>query len=736
MNDETLFTGAIVAAGPQQTPQHDWAVLVHDGKIMATAPAADLRRDHPNAELVDAGNTTILPGLTDAHGHLYGLGLAIDIVDLVGTTTYDEAIARVKARVATLAPGDWARGRGWDQNRWPDKQFPTAAPLDAAIPDHPVWLKRVDGHAGVANTAALRAAGITRDTKDPEGGRIIRDASGNPTGVFVDAAQALIESKIPEPSFALRKQRVLAAANRIAENGLTEMHDAGADGDTIRAVKELVDEGKFPIRMYTMLTDDDALLGAWLAKGPMIDHGGRFTVRSIKLYADGALGSRGALLLAPYSDDPTNTGLEVTKPAHMVDVATRARERGFQVCTHAIGDRGVRNVIESYEAAGVKPENRFRIEHFQVVAPEDFARTVRDGIIASMQPTHATSDMPWAETRIGPERIKGAYAWRTVLNDGGRLALGSDFPVESVNPFFGIYSAVTRQDQQGNPPGGWYPEQKLTLAEAIRGFTLDAAYAAFEEQSRGTIEPGKLADFTIVEGDFYTTPQNDLFKTKVRYTVVGGNVVYSGQSSAHVDHILLGAPDLDAGVRELESLTGIHAKYGGEHPHLGTHNAIVSLGSDTYIEVIAPRPGATLNDDMKDLAKLERLTPIGWAVAMPDITALRTRLGGSGLTTTEPRPGSRQTPWGDTLHWQTVNFDSPRDNTPFFIHWEDAAKHPSHNAPGGCTLGAIEFDDPNMTELTRVQRALGFEFPVRQAEKAAMRVTLRCGEKVVKLPQG
>jgi predicted amidohydrolase YtcJ len=527
-NDEKLFTGGVVAAGPQQTPQRDWAVLVRDGKIEAVGLAADLTRDHPNAEVVDAKNATILPGLTDAHGHLYGLGLAIDIVDLVGAPTYDEAIARVKSRVASAAPKEWVRGRGWDQNRWPDKQFPTAAPLDAAIPDHPVWLKRVDGHAGVANTAALHAAGITRDTKDPEGGRIIRDASGNPTGVFVDAAQELIESKIPEPSFELRKRRVLAAANRIVENGLTEMHDAGADGDTIRAVTQLVDEGKFPIRLYTMLTDESKLLDTFFAKGPMIDHGGRFTVRSVKMYADGALGSRGALLLEPYSDDPGNSGLMVTKPDHMVQVAKQARARGFQVCTHSIGDRGVRNVIESYEAAGVTPADRFRIEHFQVVAPADFARTAHDGIIASMQPTHATSDMPWAGARVGPERIKGAYAWRTVLNDGGRLALGSDFPVESVNPFFGIYSAVTRQDQQGNPPGGWYPDQKLTLAEAIRGFTSDAAYAAFEEKSRGTIEPGKLADLTIVDGDFYAMPQRDLFKTKVKYTIVGGKIVYRG----------------------------------------------------------------------------------------------------------------------------------------------------------------------------------------------------------------
>jgi predicted amidohydrolase YtcJ len=257
-----------------------------------------------------------------------------------------------------------------------------------------------------------------------------------------------------------------------------------------------------------------------------MNYGDRLTVRSVKVYADGALGSRGAALLEPYSDDPGNSGLIISDTAHIADVAKRAIAAGFQVNTHAIGDRGVRDVIDGYEQAGVSPEKRFRIEHFQVVAPSDFARVVRDGIIASMQPTHATSDMDWAERRIGPQRIRGAYAWRTVLKSGGRLALGSDFPVEAVNPWFGIYSAVTRQDHNGNPRGGWYPEQRLTLPEAIRGFTADAAYAAFEESSRGTIEPGKLADFTIVDGDPYSKPASELWKTQVKMTVVGGEVVY------------------------------------------------------------------------------------------------------------------------------------------------------------------------------------------------------------------
>jgi predicted amidohydrolase YtcJ len=527
--NETILIGGTVAAGPQQMPQRNVAVYVTDGIIRKVGPADGIRAAHPNARIIDASNATILPGLTDAHAHLYGLGLSLDTVNVVGVSSFDEVVNRMKERASRSAAGEWILGRGWDQNRWPGKQFPTAAPLDAAIPDHPVWVRRVDGHAGVANSAAMRAAGLTSATPDPEGGRIIRDAAGNPTGVFVDEAMSLIDSKVPPPSFATRKARVLAAARDIAANGLTEIHDAGAEADTIRAIKELVDAKSFPIRVYVMLADDERLLNDWMFKrGPLVDYGGHLTVRAVKLYADGALGSRGAALLAPYGDEPGNEGLLVSKPAHIVTVAGTARTRGFQVCTHAIGDRAVRNVIDAYESAGVKPEDRFRIEHVQVVAPNDFARMSRDGIIAAMQPTHATSDMPWAEARVGPERIRGAYAWRTVLSSGARLALGSDFPVEYVNPFFGIYSAVTRQDQSGNPAGGWFPDQRLTLAEAVRGFTSDAAYAAFEEKSRGTIEPGKLADFTIVEGDFYTMPASELFKTRVRATVVGGEIVHGG----------------------------------------------------------------------------------------------------------------------------------------------------------------------------------------------------------------
>ncbi len=528
MNDHgTLFIGGTVVSGADQTPRKDYAVYAEGGVIREVGPAATLRTTHPGARVIDASNATILPGLTDAHGHLYGLGVSLDVVDLVDTQSYDEVIARVKERGSRAAGGEWIIGRGWDQNDWAVKEFPTHEALDLAVPDHPVFLRRVDGHAAIANSVAMREAGVTSATHDPDGGRVLRDANGNPTGVFIDNAMALVERSVPEISAAQRKARVLASAQAIAANGLTEMHDAGIDGATITAVQELIDEKRFPIRVYAMLGDNDALLDTWFKSGPLVDYGGHLTVRAVKLYADGALGSRGAALLAPYSDDPGNSGLMIATPQHMEDVARRARTAKFQVNTHAIGDRGVRNVIDAYSSAGVNANDRYRVEHLQVISPPDIPRLVQHGIIASMQPTHATSDMYWAEKRLGSERIKGAYAWRTILNAGGRLALGSDFPVEAVNPFFGIYAAVTRQDQKGWPDGGWYPSEKLTLAEAIRGFTSDAAYAAFEEKSRGTIEPGKLADLTIVDGDLYAMPQSQLFKAKVKYTVVGGEVVYA-----------------------------------------------------------------------------------------------------------------------------------------------------------------------------------------------------------------
>lgn len=523
---DTLYVAGYALVGPAQLSQRNSGILVRDGRIAEVGDASEMRARHADAHVVDYSRQTMLPGLIDAHGHLYGLGLALETVGLVDTPSFAAIAERVAARAKEIPADEWLLGRGWDQNDWEVRDFPHARDLDAVAPSHRVWLKRIDGHAGLANSAAIRAAGITRDTKDPEGGKIERDATGEPTGLFIDNAMNLVEVHIPVVSYEARKRRVLRAAENIAANGLTGMHDAGADPDTIRAVRELIDEGRFPIRVQLMVSDNAQEVSSWLARGPLVGYGDRLTVRSVKIYGDGALGSRGAALLAPYSDDPANVGLVVTPQSHIEDVARRGVAAGFQVNTHAIGDRGVRMVIEAYERADVKPTDRFRIEHFQIAAPEDIPRAARAGIIASFQPTHATSDMPWAERRLGAERLKGAYAWRSMLDAGGKLALGSDFPVEAVTPFYGIYSAVTRQDFHGRPPGGWYGGQKLTLEEAIRGFTIDAAWAAFDEQSLGTIEPGKFADFTVVEGDFMAVAPAALHATKPVATIVGGKVVH------------------------------------------------------------------------------------------------------------------------------------------------------------------------------------------------------------------
>lgn len=525
----TLFVGGTVAVGPAQTPRKGMAIHVVDGVIRATGDAAELLAAHPGAKVVDASNATILPGLVDAHAHLYGLGLSLRSVNLVGSASYEEVVRRTAERAAALPAGVWVTGRGWDQNDWAVMEFPAAAGLDAAMPGRPVVLGRIDGHAVLASSAAMQIAGVTAATPDPEGGRIVRDAAGNPTGVFIDTATDLIERSVPAVSQEQRKALILAAAQEIAANGLTGIHDAGADGATLTAVRELIDEKRFPIRVYSMLADSAPLLDSWFKSGPLLDYGGRLTVRSVKLYGDGALGSRGASLLAPYADDPANSGLVITPMARIRDVAGRALQAGFQVNTHAIGDRAVRDALDGYVAAGATATNRFRIEHAQVIAIADLPRFGREGVIASVQPTHATSDMDWAERRVGSDRIRGAYAWRTLLDGGARLALGSDFPVERVNPFLGIHSAVNRTGIDGKPAGGWYPAEALTLAEAIRGFSLDAAFAAFQETSRGTIEPGRLADFTIVEGDLYAAPPSDLHRTKVRHTVVAGEIVYGGR---------------------------------------------------------------------------------------------------------------------------------------------------------------------------------------------------------------
>ena len=500
------------------------AIAVRNGKIAAVGN--DLKAlEGPKTRILDAKGATIVPGLIDSHGHLEGLGSSLEILDLRGFTSGAEIAAKVKAAAAKAAPGEWIVGRGWDQNLWVNKQFPTTDSLTQAAPKNPVALTRIDGHATWANRAALDAADINQNTKDPAGGRIIRDAQGKPAGVLVDTAQNLVRRKIPAASPEQVHRQLARALEECARLGLTSVHDAGVGNAEIAAYHSLLAEGKMPIRVYAMLANEPALVATWLARGPEI--GDFLTIRSIKAYADGALGSRGAALLSPYADEKSASGLMITGKDAIENVAVKAAARGFQVNTHAIGDRGNHETLDAYASALKGPnDKRFRVEHAQVIAPEDFVKFQKYSIIASMQPTHATSDMAWAGDRLGPERVKGAYAWQTLIKLGVHLASGSDFPVELANPLDGFYAAITRQDKQGHPAGGWFPDQRLTREEALRSFTLEGAYAAFEEATKGSLEAGKLADFVMLSADIMAIPAPEILRTHVTLTVVGGKIVH------------------------------------------------------------------------------------------------------------------------------------------------------------------------------------------------------------------
>ena len=523
-----LLTGATVYTSSAEAPKKA-AILVRDGKIAFVGEEAEARRLAPDSQVVGLKGAVVYPGFVDAHGHLLGLGMTKELLDLRGRSK-EAILALVKAAVFRTPEGEWIRGRSWDQNLWPGKAFPKAGELDAVASKHPVVLARVDGHALWVNRAGMERAGVTAETKDPDGGKIVRDASGKPTGIFVDNAEDLISRVIPAPGTAQLRRLLEAGTKAAAAVGLTGVGDAGGFGRSgIDILRAMAREGALPIRVYATVGAASKDLAAFLSSGPIVE--GRLTVRAVKIYADGALGSRGAALLADYSDDPGNRGLVRTPGGKMDEVALACARAGWQLWTHAIGDRGNRLALDAYEKALAveKPKDpRFRIEHAQVLAPDDIPRLARLGVIASMQPTHATSDMPWAEARLGPERIQGAYAWRSLLASGARLCGGSDFPVESESPLLGLYAAVTRQDLAGRPPGGWYPEQRLTRPEALKLFTEDAAYAEFAEGRRGKIAPAFDADLTVLDRDIVsdTLPAAEIPKAKVLMTIVGGEMVY------------------------------------------------------------------------------------------------------------------------------------------------------------------------------------------------------------------
>ena len=526
---DTLLIGRIYANAQMAEPV---SALAYDaaGRVIAYGAAAGLReslesRGNGVREIVVDG--TVMPGLIDAHGHLMGLGFSLLQADLVGTRSKEAVIDRLKDKSAGLNEGDWLLGRGWDQNDWAGQAFPAAADLDAAFPDRPVWLKRVDGHAGWANSAALRAAGIDARTADPEGGRLLRDEQGQPSGVLVDAAMDLIETHIPKPDIALRRRALRLALATASKAGLTGVHDAGVSREDLALYRELADDQALPLRVYAMADGDSDALRQLCREGLYTHPSGRLSMRAVKLYADGALGSRGAALLADYSDEPGNRGLLIQSPEHLREIIDKAAACGVQPAVHAIGDRANREVLDAYAALTAKQRQalRPRIEHAQVVAMDDIPRFAELGVIASMQPTHATSDMPWAGDRVGAERLRGAYAWRRYLDRATHMAFGSDFPVENVEPIPGLYAAITRQDAEGSPEGGWLPDQRLTLVEALDAFTRGAAYAGFAENEVGTLEPGMRADFIVLSMDPHQVRGRALLQIKVRSTWLDGRKV-------------------------------------------------------------------------------------------------------------------------------------------------------------------------------------------------------------------
>ena len=528
---DTIVTNANVRTvdAKQERAQ---AFAVRDGRFVYVGDAAGAERYRgERTQTIDAHGATVLPGLIDAHGHLLGLGLGLRFVSLVDVGSYEEVIARTAKRAHETAPGAWVIGRGWDQNRWTGQAFPTHEALDAAVPDHPVVLTRIDGHALLANAAAMRAAHVSAATADPVGGRLLRDATGAPTGVFIDKAKSLIESAVPQAThdeIARALQDAVTLCNRY---GLTTVHDPGESRRVIDIDEELAREKKLTVRTYVMISDDDADIAYYLALGPKSGlYDGHLWIRSIKLYADGALGSRGAALLAPYTDDPANSGLLLSTQSHIEGIAERALRAGFQVGTHAIGDRANRIVLDAYaQAFHAVPEARdprFRIEHAQILSVTDLPRFAQLGVIPSMQSSHQTSDMPWAEARVGPQRITGAYAWHSLLATGVSIANGTDFPVERVDPLITYHSAVTRENGAGAPPGGWYPRERMTRDEALRSMTIWAAQAGFQENDLGSISVGKYADFVLLDRDIVRIPAEQILAARVIGTYVGGKSVY------------------------------------------------------------------------------------------------------------------------------------------------------------------------------------------------------------------
>jgi len=521
--DLVLKNGTVITMDAEQT--HATAVAISGDKILAVGTESEIASHIVRTtRVIDLHGSFVYPGLIDSHAHIRNLGSLRVQIDVTGTQEKSAILTQVKERILKSRKGDWILGRGWDQNDWSVKEFPSAADLDGVSRANPVVLERIDGHAYWVNSLALKLAGIDANTKDPEGGKILRDANGNPTGILVDNAATLVDDKIPALTTDQEIERTKIALQESLQKGLTMLHDAGSSAANLEAWKTLASRNELPVRIYSMVSMPTNFGEEYLKTGPK-NYGPYLDVRSLKLVMDGAMGSRGAAFLEPYTDDPPNSGLLMWKEDEMMRVLKAAKSAGIQVGIHAIGDRANRMILDAYEKTGVKGL-RWRIEHVQILAPSDIPRLAKLDVIASMQPIHATSDMPWAQERIGPERIKGAYAWRSLLDRHTLIAGGSDAPVEDINPLWGIYAAITRQDHQGKPDDGWLPEQKITRMEALRMFTIDAAFAAFRENELGSLKAGKLADIIVLPQNLLVCDPKDLITMKVLYTIVGGKIRY------------------------------------------------------------------------------------------------------------------------------------------------------------------------------------------------------------------
>jgi predicted amidohydrolase YtcJ len=533
---QTVFVNGNIYTMSEGQPRAE-AIAVKGGRIVFVGSNADAKKYQANgARTVDLAGKTVVPGLTDSHCHIFGIGEREMTLNLEGTDTLEAFLAKVKERVAKTEPGKWVTGRGWIETFWKPPQFPTRADLDKIAPDNPVFLTRADGHASVANSAALRIAKVDKETANPFGGEILKDKqSGEPTGMLLDHAQELVRKNIPQPTEAERREAFAVGVRRELSLGWCQIQNAGGNLDDLPPMRQAFEAGQCKIRVYNAVYGPGPAGQGLLKDGPVLnqfDH--RFTQRTIKVVFDGALGSRGAALLEPYADAPETSGYLTQKESELQPMLEEALRKGIQIETHAIGDRANRLILDLYEKAmKAVPadqrkirEPRWRVEHAQILSAQDIPRFSKLGVIASMQPSHAISDLFFAPSRLGKERLAGAYAWQTLLKSGAIICGGSDAPVERGEPMIEFYAAVARKSIKGESLDGWHPEQAVSREQALKMFTVAPAYAAFEEKDKGSIEPGKLADLTVLSDDIMKIPEPEILKTTCAMTVVGGEIVY------------------------------------------------------------------------------------------------------------------------------------------------------------------------------------------------------------------